>query len=410
MSNKPESPKEHSLYDFLEEWQNTCLFDYQLTFTEAIESLSSKSGKRLIEARAGTGQRASTWTLFDTRTNQEAILVHAAVWRSNTNFDTGNFVPAGETPPNHIPDNRIQKIPSFKCEIAYTIDTGVEDSFYNNLEFYSNSDETVIYARDIEILEEYIQSVKGFNRDKLERSPWQNGTHRDSYSLTTKLFVKRTANVKEPNYEPHEWLVKGVKGQKKRDYVLNPRRPAYFDLVNNKAVVLQNSKPPRYKAGDIVWFAFKVSFYVASQYWSSDLTPIEFIRVARGARYGLNSAEDLDDEDEIDKPKKTLRDGAAISVIARNPHDEPKNLKRKKDDASDTDKTLSSDAADSNDGDKDLTDEDPEKTDDTKETTPQSTEDKSPPKSPSPSQVPPPEIPAPKAAASSRKKAKKSKA
>ncbi|PPR00616.1 hypothetical protein CVT26_012200 [Gymnopilus dilepis] len=333
MADDSNSSEENSLYDFLEKWQNTCLFENQLTFTEAIESLSPKAGKRLIEARVGTGTKSSTWTLFDTRTNREAILVHAAVWRFNTDTNTGNFVPPEETPPIQIPTKRLQRTASFKCEIAYTIDTGVEDSFYNNLQ----------------ILEEYVQTIKGFNRENNERSPWQNGSHRDSYTLTSKLFVKKgLSNIKEPSFTPHEWLTRGVKAQKTHEYVINPRRPLYFDLVNEKAVQLENSKPARYRAGDIIWFAFKVTFYIGSQYWSSEITPLEFMRVAHGSKYGLSG--DDEDEDDQGNQRKSLADGDSISVIPRNPYENI--AKRKNETQSDDEKTASSDSTDSADAEK----------------------------------------------------------
>ncbi|PPR05208.1 hypothetical protein CVT26_012303 [Gymnopilus dilepis] len=322
-----EAEEDHSLYKFLEKWQSTCLLEHQLTFTEAVESLSPKSKKRLIEARAGTGKRSSTWTLFDTRTNQEAVLVHTAIWRSNTSFDTGNFAPEGQKPPIHVSNQRVQRAPGFKCEITYTIDTTTEDSFYTNLQ----------------ILEEYIQTVKGFNRENRERSPWQDGTHRDTYNLTSKLFVLTSLNPKEPTFQPHQWLVDVVKGQKKAEYAINPRRPSYFDMVNNKAVKLEKSKPPRYCCGDIIWFSFKVSFYVGNQYWSSDLTPIEFVRVARGIKFGLNNAEDDDDDEEGNK-KRSLEDGSAISIIERNPFEDHSTQKRKHHETTD-DKPKSSDGS-----------------------------------------------------------------
>ncbi|PPQ74435.1 hypothetical protein CVT26_001416 [Gymnopilus dilepis] len=320
-----ETEEDHSLYKFLEKWQSTCLLEHQLTFTEAVESLSPKSKKRLVEARAGTGKRSSTWTLFDTRTNQEAVLVHTAIWRSNTSFETGNFAPEGQKPPIHVSNQRIQRAPGFKCEITYTIDTTTEDSFYTNLQ----------------ILEEYIQTVKGFNRENRERSPWQDGTHRDTYNLTSKLFVMTSLNPREPAFQPHEWLTNVVKGQKKAEYAINPRRPSYFDMVDKKAVKLEKSKPPRYCAGDIIWFSFKVSFYVGNQYWSSDLTPVEFVRVARGIKFGLNNPED-DDEDEEGNKKRSLEDGSAISIIERNPFEDHNTQKRKHHETTDDDKPKSS--------------------------------------------------------------------
>ncbi|PPR04169.1 hypothetical protein CVT26_003809 [Gymnopilus dilepis] len=349
-----EAEEDHSLYKFLEKWQSTCLLEHQLTFTEAVESLSPKSKKRLIEARAGTGKRSSTWTvrhlsvwapssrarrhhpspndctskqLFDTRTNQEAVLVHTAIWRSNTSFDTGNFAPEGQKPPIHVSNQRVQRAPGFKCEITYTIDTTTEDSFYTNLQ----------------ILEEYIQTVKGFNRENKERSPWQDGTHRDTYNLTSKLFVLTSLNPKEPTFQPHQWLVDVVKGQKKAEYAINPRRPSYFDMVDKKAIKLEKSKPPRYCCGDIIWFSFKVSFYVGNQYWSSDLTPIEFVRVARGIKFGLNNAEDDDDDEEGNK-KRSLEEGSAISIIERNPFEDHSTQKRKHHETTD-DKPKSSDGS-----------------------------------------------------------------
>ncbi|PPQ83058.1 hypothetical protein CVT26_011789 [Gymnopilus dilepis] len=307
-----------SYYDVLERWQNTALFEDRITFNDAVELLGEDEKNRVLEAKVGTGYKASTWTMFNNNTGQDAIFVHAAVWQSNSDLYTGNFVPKGEEAPIRVAESRIQNVPNFKCDITYVFNTDVERSLYTNVEHF----------------EDYIKTVDGFNRSNRPRSSWQDGSSKSAYSLSSKLFVKKAAKPRQPNFEPHEWLVRAIKDQPREEFAINPDRPLYFDLVDNKAMKLENSDQPQFEAGDVVWFAFKISFFVAQKFWTSELVPLEFMRVARASEF-------QDDDDRKDKgfealsERKCLMDGFSVEVGEHN--QEPALiLKRKKPDTSDT--------------------------------------------------------------------------
>ncbi|PPQ79644.1 hypothetical protein CVT26_015683 [Gymnopilus dilepis] len=291
--------------DLLREWRPARFFDNQLAFEEVAQSLKGQ-GPRLVEARPGTGSRASTWTMFDLNTNEEAIFVHAAVWDSNTNLETGNFVPSGETASSSLSENRVQNVVGFKCDVSYTLNTLEDPSLYDHIESFEN----------------YIQGLDDFNKSHRERSRWQDGSRRETYIISSKLFLRKSMRPRVPDFEPHEWLMRGLAAQKREDYVLNPDRPSYFDLVNDIPVKLENADPPRFKRGDLIWFAFKLSFFVSKESWSSEITPLEFMRVVAvkdisydgvSDRDGYEEGDD-DGEDDDDGPKRLLEGRQVIRM------------------------------------------------------------------------------------------------
>ena len=131
--------------------------------------------------------------------------------------------------------------------------------------------------------------------------------------MSSKLFVKKAAKPRQPDFEPHEWLSRAIKDQPRDDFAINPDRPIYFDLVDNKAIKLENSDEPHYVAGDVIWFAFKISFFVAQKYWTSELTPIEFMRVARASEF--NDGDVKIDKDISSRSKREcLKDGFSVEI------------------------------------------------------------------------------------------------
>ena len=60
MPEKKDLPEMKMAEDYLREWKNICLFDEQLTMTQAADSVL-KDKEPLVEAKCGSGHRASTW-------------------------------------------------------------------------------------------------------------------------------------------------------------------------------------------------------------------------------------------------------------------------------------------------------------------------------------------------------------
>ncbi|PPQ65633.1 hypothetical protein CVT26_000575 [Gymnopilus dilepis] len=299
--------------DYLREWRDVCLLEDQITMTQAADSLG-KDNEPLIEAKCGSGQRASTWMFYNKSTKEEAILVHAGIWSWNADLDTGNFVPVGEKPPSTVTESRVQNSVSFKCDVSHAIDTTIDESLWDNLE----------------VFEKYIQKMEGFNRSQRDRSPWQDGSRRTSYIISSKLFVRKSVTMpKELDFEPHEWLKKGIKAQMRQDFVINPARPRYYDLVEGKLIKLQNAVPAYFKKGDIVWFAFKLAFFIGKENWAPEIIPVEFVRVALGDGLYIDRVEEGEIIEQETKEKvgdamvptkvlpKRLEEGQSVVVITR---------------------------------------------------------------------------------------------
>ncbi|PPR00578.1 hypothetical protein CVT26_009853 [Gymnopilus dilepis] len=312
----------------LKEWRNICFLDEQLTMTEAADSLIHDKREPLVEARPKPGSNGTNWSLYNTVRNDEAILVHAGIWNSSTPLDTGNFVPEGEKTAASIPRKRVQRAIGFKCDVSYRIDTSLDESIWDNLKTF----------------ECHAETLENFNVTKRDRSNYQDGSRREMYIMAYKLFTRTFINPPEPEFAPHEWLSKAVAAQKWQEWAINPDKPKFYDLVNGVLVDLGKSNPPEYKKGDIVWFAFKVTFYIGKESWSPEIVPIEFVRVVSGKGLYSDTVEieapvnGTTEAEVLTAPPKRLEEGQSITCISR----EQVAGKRKVEDRSDSETLASS--------------------------------------------------------------------
>ncbi|KAF6751204.1 hypothetical protein DFP72DRAFT_816970 [Ephemerocybe angulata] len=205
--------------------------------------------------------------VFNKATDKVAIFVHAMVWAFGTPFETGNFVPDGETPQN-IP-NLSKSDVSFMCEVSYGFDTSADKSIYTGLKTF----------------EKLVTNDPRFNRHRLSRSTWQDGreTSSDVYIAVAKLFTKKgLEKPRKPVYDVHPWIERGL-AQEGCEYVVNTLRPRLLACIGNatdkRFKIFTSQDQESFKQGDIVWFSFTVSFNVRKRAWTSEITPLELVRM-----------------------------------------------------------------------------------------------------------------------------------
>ena len=76
-------------------------------------------------------------------------------------------------------------------------------------------------------------------------------------------------------YNIHPWIAKAIAAQKEPLYIPNPDRPRYLNFTNEAIEPLDQ----HFVRGDIVVITFRVGFIVGGLSWTSELIPVEFIRV-----------------------------------------------------------------------------------------------------------------------------------
>ncbi|KDR81137.1 hypothetical protein GALMADRAFT_61111 [Galerina marginata CBS 339.88] len=208
--------------------------------------------------------------MFDTRSDKVAILAHAGLWSWNSDLRSGNFVPPGKKAPEGLPDSRMQTELSYKCEVTYTIETSVDESIY------------VLFKA----LESHVCSRQNFNRSKRERRKWQDGTERQRFAMSSKIVVKKSPfNTTQGTplstpYETHPWVLDALNDQAEQVYIANPESPRYLERQGEVLVDLFDTEDSNFRRGDIIWFSFKLGFYVNRDHWAPEIIPIAFIRVA----------------------------------------------------------------------------------------------------------------------------------
>lgn len=135
-------------------------------------------------------------------------------------------------------------------------------------------------------IEQYVTQIQSFNIANKPRIKWQNGTSANGrYSISHRLLIPCTPSQHKKSLVEdwsniHPWLTAAA--QSTKTYMLNLPFPVYFDFCDGKRLVeLKNSDPPHFSKGDIVFFTFRLGFYVGDSDWRPEIFPDEFIRVEK---------------------------------------------------------------------------------------------------------------------------------
>lgn len=145
---------------------------------------------------------------------------------------------------------------------------------------------------NIQKLEEHAMSRPGFNKYEKKRREWQNHVSevaRSKYQVTTRLFTKRPspkdgARPPDVDYDVHPWIAKALV-ETKSPFMPNPDRAKYYEYLDKTLRQLSKSATPRFQRGDIICMSFRFGFYIGAMSWTSELLPMELIRVGTVSKW-----------------------------------------------------------------------------------------------------------------------------
>ncbi|KAI0324875.1 hypothetical protein GY45DRAFT_1262015 [Cubamyces sp. BRFM 1775] len=196
-----------------------------------------------------------------------AVFYTALVYRWGLNGDTGNFVPKGHVASSGVAENRMY--PSTLCQFSYAFDTHTDKTLWNAQR----------------ALEDYVQSIPGFNLGQKKRRTWQDGSTADkpnsSFVFSSQIFVRRNSATKHReeriSYDLHPWIAAAT--GPRSDYFANPDRPMLYEIHQGELRDIKECSPPYLKKGDLVWVSFTVEFIIGNDAWSMVFVPYEIVRV-----------------------------------------------------------------------------------------------------------------------------------
>ncbi|KAI0702106.1 hypothetical protein C8Q76DRAFT_633237 [Earliella scabrosa] len=286
---------DEQLQQALQRWKSFSFNASYLPLHEAIKTLNSD--QRVVDKRH---QYAPRWHLVYRGTKREAVFHTVGLWRWNSNLETGNYVPPGQTAPARLAEQRIQNAPNNLCQFSYCVDTYRDKSLWVALKAF----------------EDFVKQDSDFNEHGKDRRDWQSGKEGDdsSFILTSQIFCKRTpyTRAKEASlsYPLHEWIAQATR--KGMEYYANPDRPSIFEPANGELRNIRECEPPYLKVGDMVWMSFTVEFFIGSKYWSTNFIPYEIVRIGKVSTDLLADLRNfaVDEEDEL--PRARLEAGLRI--------------------------------------------------------------------------------------------------
>ncbi|OJT14310.1 hypothetical protein TRAPUB_9171 [Trametes pubescens] len=291
----------------LQYWKNYTIDPSYINLQHAVDAL--KNNESFIEARM---EYSGRWTMCSAENrlgNHDAVFHTAAIWTWNADLQTGNFVPANETAPTKIAENRVQDQPNYLCQFSYAVDTTRDKSLYDAQKTFEN----------------HVKSQPGFNRLNKPRRKWQEGegSFDSSYIFVAPMFLRRglpsTAHKEQAiGYPLHPWIAAATAPGK--PFFANPDRPVVFEVVDGTLKDINECTPPALQYGDLVWISFVVEFIVGGAAWNPNFIPVEIVRVGSVSRelVGITSkfSTDLDETTEAVAPtrRQRLQVGQAVPL------------------------------------------------------------------------------------------------
>ncbi|OJT09727.1 hypothetical protein TRAPUB_13795 [Trametes pubescens] len=281
----------------LQYWKNYTFKDTYYKLQDVADSIDTP--RRLVEARACNGGR---WTLCHTgfkAGSQEVILHTAAVWMWNSDLDTGNFVPEGQTAPDKVPESRMQKEPSNVCQFSYAVDTSQDKSLYDAQK----------------VFERFIVAQKDFNRANRKRRQWQLGlgNYDNTYIFSAPMFARRAAYPRSAQhsveYQVHPWLAAATEDPDGA-FFPHPERPRILEAAHGEFHNISGCVPPMLQRGDLVWISFYVEFIIGGHSWNPNFVPVEIVRVGTVASHLVGAS----DEPPTPPKRQTLQAGQTFSL------------------------------------------------------------------------------------------------
>lgn len=99
--------------------------------------------------------------------------------------------------------------------------------------------------------------------------------------MAASIFIRRTPmnarDASKVKYDLHPWVSITIKAQPY--FFPNPFRPKSWDFEDG--VLRRMTKAAEFEHGDIVWFSCSVSISIGTNSWSTELTPIDLIKVGK---------------------------------------------------------------------------------------------------------------------------------
>ncbi|KAJ2920125.1 hypothetical protein MD484_g286, partial [Candolleomyces efflorescens] len=249
----------------LDHWSNSRLSQEETPLNSVSDRITHNPTSYTIQRSA---EYRGIWQLWDVETDTAVVATHAFVVDFASDLKTGNFVPDGERPPNNMLEYQCKREPSMLAQVSIAFDT----------------------REDMSNIEDWLVKIPDFNTLKKPRSTWMsprssNELNHHRYIVNSPLFQKRTAfNCPDGkytvNYEVHPWIAKHCVPHD-RSWIPNPTLVSILDGQTETLLNIDDVPSSDLDTGDIVKMKFKITFSVNRVNWSTNLVPLQIIRVGR---------------------------------------------------------------------------------------------------------------------------------
>ncbi|KAI0698734.1 hypothetical protein C8Q76DRAFT_633942 [Earliella scabrosa] len=250
------------------QWKMKGFRTSDIPYTSAVYSLQTDAP--LVELKR-TGP--AEWTLCCAGAATPAVLCHAGVFADADDYFTGNLVidtkTLGSWNGEGAEISTRLSYASYRCNYSYAFDT------QNDSDFYDLQKE----------LENYVQTVPGFNPEDLVRRSWQSGGSSFAnlvFWMKTPMFLRHPPGERKPRFPKHlhTWVRQAE--YKARKYRANPHRPSVRAIEEGRLKSIAQCTPDKLREGDGVAVSFTIKYLEGETDWYPQYLIIDIVRIALG--------------------------------------------------------------------------------------------------------------------------------
>ena len=179
-----------------------------------------------------------------------------------------------------------QRRANAKCFYTYIFDTFTDISLYEGQWVSALIVSSWRKLTDMQILDEYMGKLDGFNKKTLPRRGYLSGQderYRTRFWMQTSVFVKKapleSRSGKSPGYL-HAWVLQAEKESKA--FRANPDRPRVWVKDGKNTLPIGDKEPGSLQRGDVVAVSFTITYHITSSNWFAQFHPADIVVLKAG--------------------------------------------------------------------------------------------------------------------------------
>ena len=134
------------------------------------------------------------------------------------------------------------------------------------------------------------------------------------FTRRTPHTIRRAQLTRTPRLT-HDWVSAMLSDQTEQRFMTNPDTPVILDYLNGTSTNFDMTEGGCFRKGDIIWISFKVGFVFTGEFWTSEISLVELMRVERAREDVPETGADYSSYLSLDEDFTVLGSGSTLTPI-----------------------------------------------------------------------------------------------